>query len=334
MPISKADATTRKLSSGFHVKSDGPAGRVRRWRLTDSTIVDRDGDVVLADGIDFQTYLTNPTVLFSHAFHSPPIGRAVKVWLSPDKTALFADVVFAETELAEDLLKLVDLGALNAASIGFRVKQAFPPDWSMRSSIADGANKCLRVIASSELLEISLVTIPSNPRALHVALGRKGFIKSHDLRKSLMSTADSGVIFKAEPGPVSTAEGQEISEDKKCARCGRTREFCKCEKGFEAKPLSGADKRQDTPGSNAEKCEVCGKLKNGDCQCQVAQKALAKAIAETIRDAYVKACVEQAAASIKTFVACQQVKAQSLDRGGRLSTTLEGQSQRLPRSGR
>jgi len=124
--------------------------------------IDRDGDVIKVDGVDFKKYKTNPVVLYSHDSRELPIGKTVKVWVDSDK--LMFKIQFATAEenpKAEYVYKLFKGGYLKAFSIGFI------PNYSDITYVEDKkTKKSVRYINSSELLEISAVSLPSNREAL------------------------------------------------------------------------------------------------------------------------------------------------------------------------
>lgn len=140
--------------------------------------VDRDGDVVLAKGLDFENFLKNPVVLLGHpmgieGIADLPIGRAT--WIKAKGRKVIAEVAPAPTDMGNEVFDLIKGGFLNAVSIGFRSIDAGPPtekelrkhpEWA-------GAN---RIFRESELVEFSVVNVPANPDALISAI-RKGHIR-------------------------------------------------------------------------------------------------------------------------------------------------------------
>ena len=129
------------------------------FEFTASTeAIDRDGEVIEAKGWDLKNFKKNPVIMYGHDYRSLPIGRASKVWVSegtlknhvefpPEGTYEFADIV----------RRLLDAGYLKTESVGF-----VPKEWE------DGAEDKLpkRTYKKTELLEISIVPVPSNPDAL------------------------------------------------------------------------------------------------------------------------------------------------------------------------
>ena len=120
--------------------------------------VDRDGDVVKVDGIDFKNYKKNPVVLWAHRHDDLPIGKAERVWKEDGK--LMFKIKYAEPEVysfADTVYKLTKGGYINAFSIGFA------PD--MQEAEFNEKNGGYD-FNKSELLEISAVPVPANPMAL------------------------------------------------------------------------------------------------------------------------------------------------------------------------
>lgn len=120
--------------------------------------VDRYGEIVNQDGIDFTNYLKNPIVLWGHDYYLPPIGKTIE--LIKQKTKTIAKFVFATTQFAQEIKSLVEGGFVNMSSIGF-ISQDFDRDKNVHNV--------------SELLEFSLVDVPANPGA---GMQRSVMIKS------------------------------------------------------------------------------------------------------------------------------------------------------------
>ena len=142
------DKRQMRLSASFEKK----AGNT--YTFTGSTdTVDRVGDVV-EQNWDLENYKKNPVLLYAHDYAQLPIGRTNPYM---DGGKLKFDVEFVPKEIypfAGTVEAMVELGFLNAVSVGFK-----PLDM-------DGTR-----IKRSELLELSIVPIPANAEAL---IERKG----------------------------------------------------------------------------------------------------------------------------------------------------------------
>ena len=151
--------TIYKLLENCEVKKVGR----RQYEFTASTAdMDRDGEVIDATGWDLKNFKKNPVIMYAHDYRSLPIGKASRVWVHngvlkntiefpPEGTYEFADIVE----------KLVDTGYLKTESVGF-----IPKKWED----GDGEKAPRRTYTKQELLEISIVPIPSNPDALRNAV--------------------------------------------------------------------------------------------------------------------------------------------------------------------
>jgi HK97 family phage prohead protease len=120
---------------------------------------DRMGDIIDPKGWELSTYQANPVVLFGHK-HDEPIGRASAVTVKGGK--LYADIEFMPEEVsafAAKIGRMVKAGFIKAVSVGFRALDAKPNEKSPGGLI----------FTKSELLEISVVSVPANPSALAVA---------------------------------------------------------------------------------------------------------------------------------------------------------------------
>lgn len=129
--------------------------------------VDRDQDMINVKGWQLAHYLRNPVVLWSHRADELPIGKVTDI--GNDERRLYAEVEFlpggygAASDLADCICRMASDGYINATSVGFR-----PLKWDVTQDEARGANDWFPGIDfhEQELVELSLVSVPSNPEAL------------------------------------------------------------------------------------------------------------------------------------------------------------------------
>jgi HK97 family phage prohead protease len=126
--------------------------------------VDSYGTVFLADGWDFTRYNQNPVVFYQHGSHSADPDALVGVSsLRQEGKDTIAKVTFEPEDinpLAEKVLRKLHHGTLRGASIGADIKQG---RWGKKDA---GEDPDVIYFERQELLEWSIVTIPSNPAAL------------------------------------------------------------------------------------------------------------------------------------------------------------------------
>lgn len=136
---------------------------------TDS--IDRDHEVVMPGGVQWEPFLKdNPTIPFGHdGDNRLPVGRAM--WIKPlpkrSPNRLLMGFRMGSTPFAEDVATLIKEGILNTMSIGFEpLEGEFGPptekEIKKRPELAGVRN----VYRKSELVEVSVVTVPSNRDAL------------------------------------------------------------------------------------------------------------------------------------------------------------------------
>lgn len=119
--------------------------------------IDRDGDRFMKGGLKTENYKKNPVVLWAHNPMNLPIAKTVD--LAEDDIGYLATGEFDEEgQLSSQVLSLMRRGFLNATSIGF-----MPTKYAIENR--DGGAKGY-VFMEAELLEWSVVNIPSNPGAL------------------------------------------------------------------------------------------------------------------------------------------------------------------------
>ncbi len=147
-------------------------------------IKDRDGEKLVPEGAVLENYQKNPIVPFAHDYKSIPPAK--NMWIKRDEKGLVAKTVFAKNQRADEIYKAYteDVGGtgplLNAFSVGF-----IPLEWEDTDAKTMEKDSSLpkRIYNKWELLEYSLVPIPSCAEALTIAV-EKGLI-SKKLQKAL-----------------------------------------------------------------------------------------------------------------------------------------------------
>jgi len=129
---------------------------------------DREGEVIIPEGIDLSSYEKNPILMWAHRYSDPPIGRSQ--WQKKSKDGLIMKFEFAKTQLADEIYQLYKDKFLKGFSIGF-----IPLDF-------DEENKIHKKIA---LLEVSAVPVPANQNALIMEAYQKGIITCSGLKEDL-----------------------------------------------------------------------------------------------------------------------------------------------------
>jgi HK97 family phage prohead protease len=117
--------------------------------------VDREGDVLVPEGVVLDDYLKNPIVMFVHDHFSIPVGRTTHVNVVPGR-GIAVDFVWLKNDAEADRVRnAFEQGVLNAASVGF-MPLAYEP-------IATGYR-----YTKWALLEWSICPLPANPNATRV----------------------------------------------------------------------------------------------------------------------------------------------------------------------
>ena len=163
---------------------------------------DRDGEVVV-QRFDLRNFKKNPAVLDSHKYSSIEhiLGRYENV--TTENGQLEGDIVFSEKNPKAVMAQaMAQENMINTVSIGFIPKKFDEEDPS--------------IITESELLEVSLVSVPSNPEAL-IEGGAKAFedIESALKQGRTLSAKNKEDLLKAKESiekVLSRAEGQEVEE--------------------------------------------------------------------------------------------------------------------------
>ena len=127
--------------------------------LSDET-VNSYGFTIKTSGIKIERFKKNPVMLYQHDEALHPIGKWENIRLQG--TQLVADAVFDRNDpLGNMVADKVEQGFLNATSV------TVVPLSGIYPSIGD-------IVDSSELIEASIVTIPSNPNAVRLSANMPG----------------------------------------------------------------------------------------------------------------------------------------------------------------
>lgn len=136
-------------------RADDIGRKVYRYRVS-STQRARDGGVIPVDEWRTDNFKRHPVILASHDYSLFPIGMAEN--LTSDEDGLLADIVLhGQNAASREAIAILDAGFPIATSVGFRPASVDHPD--SRSSDP-------YTFRDVELLEISLVSVPSDPNAL------------------------------------------------------------------------------------------------------------------------------------------------------------------------
>ena len=149
----------RVIKKNNDVTKDGENVRISYIASTDA--IDRYGDVV-SQNWDLESYKNNPVILWNHEQMAPPIGRATSVEIVEGKLMIDVEFDMADPHAAM-IARKAQAGFINAVSVGFQ-----PIEMTQRSELSkdhkaygpDGV-----FYQRSELLELSVVTVPANGQA-------------------------------------------------------------------------------------------------------------------------------------------------------------------------
>ena len=156
-------------------------------------VVDRDGDILRASGVDFSNYMKNPVFLSFHNSREFPLGKVTKFWVEGNEVKAIVyfptlEELSTDPNNASEKAKLVDFtyhcyktGMLNAVSVGF-----IPVEWIETENGYD--------ILKWELLEFSAVAVPANQDAIAQAVKSFG----NDFAKSFITEEKSGRKISAQ----------------------------------------------------------------------------------------------------------------------------------------
>lgn len=170
-----------RISQNKPREEDG--GRQRYTFVISTGAEDRHETFINPNGGDFRAFMDNPVVLFNHDYDKI-VGRALGIEVKGGQ--VIAQMEFDEDdEFARGIKGKVDRKYLNATSIGFVVKE-----WSM-----DEMSEKFR-IDSWELVEFSIVSVPSNREALIISRDVKAIA---ELKQEIVQLKDMVSAMRQPP---------------------------------------------------------------------------------------------------------------------------------------
>jgi HK97 family phage prohead protease len=133
-----------------------------------TSALDRAGDIVEPQGINYAAFMKTGSVLFNHD-QDQPIARCTNISVMGDRvvaTAKFPEV--GKSGRADEIYNLIQSHVINSTSIGFMPTATTP--------IKEGSGRVTGLrITKCDLLEFSFVSVPANPQAL---IAQRSFLKS------------------------------------------------------------------------------------------------------------------------------------------------------------
>ena len=143
---------------------------------------DRHGTVILSSAWDLENYNKNGIVAYMHDTHdrNNPDKIVGKGTVRKEAGQLLADVTFEPLDLnplADKIRRKIDFGTLSATSVGFIPKSAH---WG---EAAVGEDPEVLYFDEVELLEFSIVNIPSNPNAVRRSAELDNYLTAAKLEK-------------------------------------------------------------------------------------------------------------------------------------------------------
>jgi len=145
--------------------------------ITTETI-DRDGEVLIAQGMDATEFEANPVVFYNHDY-GQPVGRITDLRRGSGK--IDATIEFAQrpegfqgSYFPEFVESLVEQGIVKGISVGFVPKPGGVRKASQKDR-EDYGDNVRQVFSKWKLLEVSVAPLPANGEALVNAV-RKGLV--------------------------------------------------------------------------------------------------------------------------------------------------------------
>ena len=153
-----SDAKLRKSYTATVIKApeSDPSRRIYRWTIS-TAVRDRDRDTLDPNGWELADFKKGGVIPFAHDYHALPVAKPLSVFMQDGK--LISDADFTDTAdiypFADMVARMVEKDILKCASVGFN------PMEYVYNEAENGMD-----FKRQQLLEWSIVPVPSNPDAL------------------------------------------------------------------------------------------------------------------------------------------------------------------------
>jgi HK97 family phage prohead protease len=140
--------------------------RIFHGIMTTST-VDREKEVVITDGINTKSFEKIGAVFVNHD-HSLPIGRPLELKKFPNRLEATVKIADRPTDFVgpfypDTIWSLIEQDVIKGLSIGFMANEKRFPN---KKDLEVYGDQVERIISKSELIELSVATIPCNEEAV------------------------------------------------------------------------------------------------------------------------------------------------------------------------
>lgn len=150
----------RRVEADIQVRGEGTETEF----VISTSKVDRHGTVISGTGWDLSNFRANPIMAFQHNTSSTDPDDIIGTWdIRVEGGQLIGKPIYEPEELnpkADKIRRKVEHGTLRAVSVGF-----IPREWHWGDE-KKGESRDVLYLDKNELLEVSIVAVPSNPDAL------------------------------------------------------------------------------------------------------------------------------------------------------------------------
>lgn len=159
--------------------------------ITDGSI-DKEGEVIDPDSIDFTEFRKNPVVAFNHNYDLPPVGKSI--WQKKTNVGWKAKTQFnsrpkehpeKEAWFPDTLFHMIKSGSMRGKSIGGAMKMRQPTQEDA-DRLGFELSKCKRISEKIEIWEYSVCPIGVNNNAIVQAISKSEINLSEDFIKNEM----------------------------------------------------------------------------------------------------------------------------------------------------
>lgn len=198
----------------INIKADINSDDSRSFTATITTnAIDRDGEVLLPEGMRSKDFESNPVVFWNHNYDMP-IGKATDLSKQPNAWSATAELAKRpdghEGEWFPDTVHaLMRQGIIRGVSVGFQPIESRNPS---KKDVATFGDEVTRVYSKWNLLEFSVAPLQANQEALVTAVS-KGLVTSAQA-KAVFPDVELPAVTEA-PRPAEAVEDETAAKARK-----------------------------------------------------------------------------------------------------------------------
>lgn len=190
--------TTTKFLTARFIKQAEEAGKpLTIWAVASKPMLDRDREIILADAWQLDNFRKHPVLLVGHEAGKLWVGAVDEI--TPRADGLYFKATFGLSAASLDVASLIRSTGICSFSVGFlpiasenvSVRNLAPAEQKAALAAGMTGNSTVKVFTRVELLEISIVSLPSCTGSQLLAM--KAAAKTPEIRAALDDIDIAGI---------------------------------------------------------------------------------------------------------------------------------------------